>query len=68
MAKALGYEELIEYAKKYYNKGGDGIYECWDRKTYDEYVRQFGPITKAKAREMFKLNYEIDRDMAGWSW
>ena len=67
-AKALTYEELIDYAKKYYNRGGDGVYECWDRRTFDEYVSQFGPITKAEAREMFRLNREIDRDMAGWAW
>ena len=65
-AKAMTYEELIEYAKQHYDKGGDGVYECWDRKTFDEYVEEFGPITKSKALEMFKLSYEIDRDRAGW--
>lgn len=66
MAKALTYEELIEYARKHYNKGGDGIFECWDKKTFDYYVKEFGPITKSRALEMFRLDYEIARDRAGW--
>lgn len=68
MAKAMTYEEFIEYAKKHYNKGGDGYVECWDRKTYDEYVEMFGPITRTKARAMFKTSYEVERDMAGYVW
>jgi len=66
MAKALTYKELIEYALKHYNKGGDTTYECLDEKAFDEYVKLFGPITKRKALEMFKLDYEIQRDRAGW--
>lgn len=65
-AKALTYEELIEYAKKHYNRGGDGIYECWDKRTFDEYVEQFGPITKRVALEMFKMERDIQRDRAGY--
>lgn len=66
MVKALTYEELIEYALKHYNKGGDTTYECLDEKAFDEYVKLFGPITKRKALEMFKLDYEIQKDRAGW--
>lgn len=66
MAKALSYEELIKYAKEHYTKGGDGIYECWDQRTFDDYVKMFGPITKRIALGMFKLEREIQRDRAGW--
>ena len=66
-AKALTYEELIDYAKKYYNRGGDGVYECWDRRTFDEYVSQFGPITKKIAREMFRDEYSLEKEMAAMS-
>ena len=68
-AKAMTYEELIEYARKHYNRGGDGIFECWDERTYNEYVKEFGPITKRKALAMFKDWYEHERElmvMANW--
>ena len=68
MAKAMTYEELIEYAEKHYNKGGDSVVECWDKKTFDIYVKEFGPITKRRALQMFKLYYEVDRDRAGYGW
>ena len=68
MVKALTYEELIEYAKQHYNKGGDGIYECWDERTFNEYVEMFGGITKRKALEMFRMDYEIQKDRAGYGY
>ena len=40
MAKALTYEELIEYAMKHYSKGGDVVVECWGRNEFDEYVKE----------------------------
>lgn len=66
MAKALTYSEFIEYAKKYYEKGGDGYVECWGQREFDEYVKLFGSITKSKALKMFRDSYEIERDRAGW--
>ena len=56
-AKPVTFEELIELAKKHYNKGGDGIVECWDRHTFDEYVRMFGPISKRAAMRLVRLGY-----------
>lgn len=67
-AKALSYEELMEYARKHYNKGGDGVFECWDERTYNEYVAEFGPITKRKALGMFKDHYDHMRDVMGFIW
>lgn len=66
MAKGLTYEELMEYAKQHYNKGGDSVYECWDERTYNEYVEMFGEITKRKALAMFRIDYEVTRDQMGW--
>lgn len=66
MAKELTYEELIDYAKQHYCKGGDSVYECWDERTFNEYVQMFGEITKRKALQMFRFNYEMDRERAGW--
>lgn len=66
MAVALTYSEFIEYAKKYYEKGGDGYVECWDERDFNECVELTGPITKRKAQKMFHDSYEIERDRAGW--
>ena len=71
MAKALTYEEFIEYAQKYYDKGGDGYVECWGEKEFNCYVSNFGPITYSVALEMFRVDYEIEKEAAaqaanGW--
>ena len=66
MAKALTYEELMDYAKANYTRGGDMTYECWDEKTFDEFVREFGPITKRVALKLFRWDYEYERERAGW--
>ena len=67
-AKALTYEELMAYALKHYDKGGDATYECCDEKWFNEYIEQFGPITKSKAREMFRLDYELAKERWGGAW
>lgn len=59
--KGMTFEQLIELAKKHYNEGGDGIVECWDQNTYDEYVRQFGPITKKVANQLIGIKPKRSR-------
>lgn len=66
MAKGLTYEELMEYAKKHYNRGGDATYECWGRKDYEEWCKAFGPMTKSEALAMFRRDYDIQKDRAGY--
>lgn len=61
MAKGLTYEELMDYALAHYNTGGDATYECWDRDSYEYYVKEFGPITKRRALSMFRVDYEEER-------
>lgn len=51
--KALNYEEFIALAKANYNAGGDGYVECWDDRTFDYFVEEFGPISKKRALQMF---------------
>lgn len=68
MAKALTYEELIALAEKHYNKGGDVVVECWDRRQFDDYVGEFGPITRSDALALFRLNKSEERDMASTAW
>ena len=65
-AKTVSYEELIEYAMAHYNNGGDGVYECWDKRAFDDYVAEFGGITKRKALSIFRLYKETTDDVMGW--
>ena len=66
MAKAMTYEEFMDYAKAHYCKGGDTVCECWDRRDFNEYVELFGPMTKRAALEMFRLDREMRRERSGW--
>ena len=66
MAKTLTYQEFMDYAKKYYNRGGDSFYECWDEKTFKEYTEQWGGITKGEALKMFRREYDHEKDVAGY--
>lgn len=66
MAKVLDYQEFMDLSRQYYSKGGDGYYECWDEKTFDEYVKMFGGITKSKALRMYKMAYEVYQDRMGY--
>ncbi len=63
MTKALTYKELIELAEENYNRGGDAIVECWTEEMFNNYVEDFGPVTKAKALRMFKMYVETAYDM-----
>ena len=68
--KALTYEEFISLAKENYNKGGDVAVECWERREFDYYVNEFGPVTKTKALQMFRMwrsqEKEQEAMMFGW--
>lgn len=66
--KPLTYEELISLALEYYEKGGDGVYECWDEKYFNEYVETFGPIYKNNALAIFEYDYEIRKDFEATIW
>ena len=66
MARALTFEELMQYAREHYSTGGDGVYECWDKRTYDDYVRECGAITKRKALQIFRDHKAVMDDMQGW--
>ena len=62
----MTYEELMSLALKYYNRGGDGVYECWDRQTFDEYVAEFGEITEKVALKMFGIWESVCDDIRGY--
>jgi hypothetical protein len=61
----MTYEELKALALKHYNEGGDGVYECWDRQTFNEYVELFGEITRADALRMFRAWSGVCADRMG---
>lgn len=60
--RALTYAELIELARENYDKGGDGYAECWDERTFAYFVKEFGPITKARALEMFAAAFDEEKE------
>lgn len=62
----VGYEEFIRIGKSMYNKGGDVIVECWDRKGFDEYIAEFGKITARKAYVMCEEYHQKEIDEAGY--
>ena len=62
----MTYEELMALALKYYAFGGDGVYECWDRQTFDEYVAEFGEITEEVALKMFGIWEAVWNDRKGY--
>lgn len=63
----LTWEEFYKLALQNYEKGGDGVVECWDENTFNEYVAEFGPMTRKKAMDMFRTAEEIYRDIAGYA-
>lgn len=66
MAKAKGmtYKELMDYAKQHYCKGGDSVLECWDERYFNDYVEQFGEITKRTALAIFRRLYALEKEYA----
>lgn len=62
----MTYEELMALALKHYNEGGDGVYECWDRQTFDEYVSEHGEITEEVAFKMFGIWEAVCNDRRGY--
>ena len=51
----LTYKEFMELALEHYNEGGDCVYECWEEYQFDDYVKEFGSISKEKAMKLFSL-------------
>ena len=65
--KPLTWKELYKLALRNYETGGDGIVECWDENTFNEYVAEFGPITEKIAYKMFDTAMDIYQDMRGYA-
>ncbi len=65
--RKLTWKEFYKLALHNYENGGDGVVECWDENTFNEYVKEFGPITEKVAHEMFSTALEIYADMRGYA-
>ena len=46
----MSYKEFISYAKQNYSRGGDCVVECWDEQGFNEFCKEFGPMTRKKAQ------------------
>lgn len=68
MNKILNYDELMAFALENYTKGGDFVYECWGKREFNDYVKEFGPITKQEALNMFALNLSIYDEYQATIW
>ena len=62
----MAYGELMALAFAYYDEGGDGVYECWDKQTFDDYVAEHGEITKEVALKMFGVWEAVWTDRRGY--
>ncbi len=67
MKKSLNWKEFYKLALRNYENGGDGIVECWDENTFNEYVKEFGPITEKVALDMFDTADQVWTDMRGYA-
>lgn len=63
----LTWQEFYKLALKNYENGGDGVVECWDENTFNEYVAEFGPITTKSAMRMFSTWRDICADIRGYA-
>ena len=59
MKHYLTYDELMAFALKHYNEGGDATYECLDEATFNEHYAHF---TEEDALKMFALEESIHRE------
>ena len=66
MTEGMTYEELRAFAKENYTKGGDGVYECWDKEAFDDWVHEFGPITTEEA--LYIIYYDKWREIRATIW
>ena len=61
--KGLTYQQFIDYCKTKYTAGGDTYVECWDEKTFNEWVAQFGAMTKKRAQQLIKTNHAYKKEV-----
>ena len=60
--RALTFAELMELARENYNKGGDSYAECWDERVLAYFVKEYGPITRERALQMFAAAFDEEKE------
>lgn len=63
--KELTYKEAQAFAMAYYSKGGDAFYEAWEEYQFNDYVKEYGPMTVKAMKSMFRIQTEVQKDMEG---
>lgn len=59
---ALTFDQFMALARENYGKGGDGYVECWDKRTFAYFVKEFGPITRASALDAFAQALDQEKE------
>ena len=62
----LTFKQFQKLAMANYANGGDAVVECWDEAAFDERVREFGPMTKKAAFDLFALYRGAEADALCW--
>lgn len=58
----MSYEEFMKLALEHYNEGGDCAYECWGEAEFNDYIKEFGAMTKKEALSLFAMYYSTRYD------
>ena len=56
MKNSITFQRFMEIAKE--NKAST-VLETWDETAFDEYIRQFGPITEKGARSICEFTEQV---------
>lgn len=59
---ALTFDQFMALAREHYTTGGGSYAECWDERTFAYFVKEFGPITKARALQMFAAAFDEEKE------
>lgn len=59
---ALTLAQFMALAREHYTTGGGSYAECWDERTFAYFVKEFGPITKARALQMFAAAFDEEKE------
>ena len=49
-------------ARENYAKGGDVVVECWEKYQFEDYVKLFGSVTKARALQMLRRWWSEEKE------
>ena len=59
----MTYKEFKAFGKANYCNGGDVIFECWEESDFNEYVNEFGEMTKENAENLCGMYKSVEYDL-----